>query len=249
MSNTVSTQMPDKRLRVAVTIDTHVKGWERIAPRSQHDDHPQVGQCEFFLNPKEEIDVDYWIICANARPKESMRCAPENTLFIAGEPESKKIYPKAFYRQFYRVIDTHLKSEHPRVTLHAPCLSWHVGRNHRLGIFEKGYSELMAMECPTTPQNKISVVCSNAAFTEGQRRNSQINTGRQADSLWARIPTRGRQVNSNPRLPVPSCDGKLPGSALLDGKNIRRIPRLGIPALHRLTQYHRLLPHQLIAGT
>lgn len=156
-------------LRVVVTIGANSTGWELLAPGHVKGQNPVVGNCEFFLNPESPIDADYWIVFANARPRDMMRCAPENTLFIAGEPEEKKVYPKAFYRQFYRIIDTHLKSGHPRVTLHAPCLSWHIGLNHHTGVFEKSHSELAAVMCPPNRLNQVSVVCSDAAFTSGQR--------------------------------------------------------------------------------
>lgn len=156
-------------MRVAVTVDTKSTGWELLAPNFVNASNPKVGKCEIFLNPKESLDVDYWIVFANARPRDVMRCARENTLFIAGEPEEKKVYPRAFYRQFYRVVDTHRSSGHPRVILHAPCLSWHLGYDHNRQIFDFGYEQLMKMEYPNDIQNKVSVVCSDASFTTGQR--------------------------------------------------------------------------------
>jgi len=157
-----------KELRVAVTMDTHGEGWELLAPGGRPGCRPHVGRCEFILNPGEIVEADFWIVFANARPSDTVRCAPENTLFIAAEPESKKIYPKAFYRQFHHVIDTHLNSGHPRVTLHAPCMSWHIGLNHS-GVFERSHDELATTPCPESTRNQVTVVCSDAAFTEGQR--------------------------------------------------------------------------------
>jgi len=156
-------------LRVVITVDTRAKGWERLAPGFGEGGSPVLDGCEFFMNPEEPVDADYWIVFANARPRDMMRCAPENTLFIAGEPESKKVYPKAFYRQFHRIIDTHVRSGHPRVTLHAPCMAWHIGFDHNRSEFDFGYTKLKGMESPKTLENKVSVVCSDAAFTDGQR--------------------------------------------------------------------------------
>ncbi len=158
-----------KKLRVVVTMDSESKGWERLAPGYEVDRNPQVGNCEFFLNPETPCDADFWIVFANSRPCDKVRCAPENTLFIAGEPEEKKVYPKAFYRQFHRIIDTHLQSGHPRVVLHSPCLSWHIGYDHKRKNFDIGHRELSAMEYPAEVLNKVSVVCSDAALTPGQR--------------------------------------------------------------------------------
>lgn len=156
-------------LRVVVTIDTKVTGWEILAPFLDAGKNPRIGRCEFILNPESSVDADFWIVFANARAFDEIRCAPENTLFVAGEPEEKKIYPVAFYAQFHRIIDTHLRSRHPRVVLHAPCLSWHIGFDHVRSNFDIGYAELAEMECPTEVENKVSVVCSDATFTSGQR--------------------------------------------------------------------------------
>jgi hypothetical protein len=157
------------RLRVVVTIDTKATGWELLAPVENEGNDIKVGRCDFILNPSCPVDADYWIVFANARAYDEVRCAPENTLFIAGEPEEKKVYPKAYYAQFYRIIDTHLRSGHPRVVLSAPCLSWHIGYDHARSNFDFGYKVLSAMGRPSEIENKVSVVCSNAAFTPGQR--------------------------------------------------------------------------------
>ena len=158
-----------KPLRVVVTIGSESTGWELLAPGYEKGRNPVVGNCEFFLNPAEPVDADYWIVFANARPRDMMRCARDNTLFIAGEPEEKKVYPKAFYRQFHRVVDTHTGSEHARLILHAPCMSWHIGYDHRNHRFDIGHRELSAMDLPAEAEDKVSVVCSDAAFTAGQR--------------------------------------------------------------------------------
>ena len=172
-------------LRVAVTIDSKSTGWELLAPGFVEGENAKVGRCEFFLNPKESLDVDFWIVFANARPRDVMRCARENTLFIAGEPEEKKVYPKAFYRQFHRIVDTHERSGHPRILLHAPCLTWHIGYDHKRLNFDFGYEKLSKMTCPDEVANKVSVVCSDAAFTPGQRERLAF-----LDALKARLGDR-----------------------------------------------------------
>lgn len=97
-----------------------------------------------------------------------MRVARENTLFIAGEPPSKKIYPKAYYSQFYTIVSCHADDPHPRVITSAPGLPWHVGLDHSTDEYKYGYDELSALERPDKT-SKISVICSNLTTTEGQR--------------------------------------------------------------------------------
>jgi hypothetical protein len=117
------------------------------------------GGCEFVVNPPDDSPCDYWIVLGNAHALESAWVAPENTLFICGEPPAKKRYPHAFYRQFDRVIDTHGWSRHPRLELFAPCLGW--------GI-QEGYDFLANLDRPTK-ENRVGVVCSSSAKTPGQR--------------------------------------------------------------------------------
>ena len=116
--------------------------------------------CEFVLNPPDGEPCDFWFVLGFAREIETARVAPENTLFICGEPPAKKRFPRAFYRQFHRVIDTHGHSRHPRLEIHAPCLGW--------GIRD-GYQELPSLPRPAK-QNKVGVLCSSSTKTSGQRR-------------------------------------------------------------------------------
>lgn len=157
------------RLRVVVTTESRVKNREVLLPGTMQGEQAKAGRCDFIFNPNKTVEADFWIVFANARPADVVLCAPENTLFVAAEPESKKVYPLGFYRQFHRIVDTHKKSRHPRIKLHAPCLSWHVGLDHVSHEFKIGYDQLKEMQIPDNPVNAVSVVCSNADFTEGQR--------------------------------------------------------------------------------
>jgi hypothetical protein len=159
----------DPPLRVVVTAASTAGGLERLAPGWRPGTRPRVGRCEFILNPQGVVEADYWIVFANARDCDRIHCAPENTLLVLGEPAEKKVYPKAYYRQFHRIIDTHTQSGHPRVVVHAPCLCWHVGLDHQTSCFTFGHEQLAAMPCPAEVRNQISVVCSDAACTDGQR--------------------------------------------------------------------------------
>jgi Glycosyltransferase family 10 (fucosyltransferase) C-term len=155
--------------RLVVTMDSATSGWERLAPGGADGGFVRIGSWEVLLNPSVPVVADYWIVFANARPCDRIRCAPENTLFIAGEPAEKKVYPLAFYRQFHRIIDTHEGSGHPRITRHAPCLSWHVGLDMSSHAYRLDHAALTRLQPPRERADRISVVCSDAAFTEGQR--------------------------------------------------------------------------------
>lgn len=156
--------MPDQPLRVAITTTVNHGGFELHCPRGEL----RWGRCEFLLNPPCGTPCDYWIVFAGSRDRDQMHCAPANTLFIAGEPPSKKIYPKKFYAQFHRVVSTHAADPHPRVTTSLPGLNWHVGLNRDDNRYTYGYDELKRLQ-PAAKSNKISVVCSNLTTTAGQR--------------------------------------------------------------------------------
>jgi hypothetical protein len=152
------------RMRVAVTTAILHRGLERLCPSGKL----RWGNCDFLLNPPPRTLCDYWIVFAAGRDRDEMLCAPENTLFIAGEPPSKKIYPRGYYAQFDRVVSAHASDPHPRVTPSALGLNWHVGLSREDDCYHFGYDELAVLPLGVKV-NKLSVVCSNLTTTEGQR--------------------------------------------------------------------------------
>ena len=134
------------------------------------------GRCRFDFNPESGGRADFSAVLGNARPYDRFMAAPQNTLFIAGEPLSKKLYPQAFYRQFGHVVDSHAQSRHPHLHVSALGLNWHVGLDRRSHRYRYGYDHLTALACPEK-QNRIAVVCSNASKTEGQRRRLALLEG------------------------------------------------------------------------
>jgi len=134
------------------------------------------GRCRFDFNPESGGRADFSAVLGNARPYDRFMAAPQNTLFIAGEPLSKKLYPQAFYRQFGHVVDSHAQSRHPHLHVSALGLTWHVGLDPSSHRYRYGYDHLAALACPEK-QNRIAVVCSNASKTEGQRRRLALLEG------------------------------------------------------------------------
>jgi hypothetical protein len=134
------------------------------------------GNIRFDLNPEEGGHADFAVVLGNARPRDRFIAAPGNTLFIAGEPLSKKCYPNAFYRQFGHVVDSHAESHHSDLHVNALGLNWHVGLDRAGNRYRYGYDYLTALACPDK-QNMISVVCSNASKTAGQRQRLELLEG------------------------------------------------------------------------
>lgn len=156
--------MNEPELLVRANMDCAPDGMSLLTPGASL----RWGRCRFELNPEPGGRADFSVVLYNARAYDRFFCAPKNTLFIAGEPLEKKIYSQSFYRQFGHVVDSHAESHHPRLHISALGLNWHVGLDHATHSYLYGYDHLTNLACPDK-ENRISVVCSNASKTEGQR--------------------------------------------------------------------------------
>jgi len=154
----------EREILVRVGMDAAPAGMQLLTPGASL----CWGRCRFDFNPGPGGRADFAVVMFNARPYDRFECAPQNTLFIAGEPRVKKIYPQAFYRQFGHVVDSHTESRHPRLHVSALGLNWHVGLDRATSAYRYGYDHLSSLPCPDK-EDRISVVCSNASKTEGQR--------------------------------------------------------------------------------
>lgn len=164
--------MCQREILVRVNMDCAPGGMALFTPGSSL----RWGRCRFDFNPEEGSRADFVVVMGNARPRDRFIAAPGNTLFIAGEPLSKKLYPQAFYRQFGHMVDSHAGSRHPHLHVSALGLNWHVGLDRSTGSYRYGYDHLSALACPDK-QNRIAVVCSNASKTEGQRQRLALLEG------------------------------------------------------------------------
>ena len=155
--------MQHSRKKLVISSSIPHTNMEALAP-------PTLGDSgwDVLYNPPVGTESDFWIVFSVVRDREWMRCAPENTLYLAGEPPSKKVHPRAFYSQFAQVVSLNQKDPHPKVKEECPCLNWHAGLNRLTQRYEYGYSELQGMPLPEK-EKKLSVVCSNLKTTEGQR--------------------------------------------------------------------------------
>lgn len=164
--------MSEREILVRANMDCAPGGMEMLTPGGSL----RWGQCRFDFNPPEGGKADFSVVLGNARPRDRFLAAPENTLFIAGEPLAKKLYPQSFYGQFGHVVDSHAQSGHPRLHVGALGLNWHVGLDRAIGGYRYGYDYLSALSCPDK-ENRIAVVCSNASKTEGQRQRLALLEG------------------------------------------------------------------------
>ena len=117
----------DRALKIRLNMDLAPEHMELLTPNASM----RWGKCLFELNPAPGGKADFYVVLANARPIDRCIIPHKNTLFIAGEPPEKKIYPRKFYAQFAHIIDTHSLSRHTNIHLSAPGLNWHVGLDKR----------------------------------------------------------------------------------------------------------------------
>lgn len=138
-------------------------GWRRQLP----DTVPVLDGCEFIFDP-ECRDYD-WLAVYDRFPslggerfsmwRESLACAPENTLFITVEPSSIKSYEAAFLRQFGHVLTGHepWSIDQPGVIRSQPALKWFYGDG---GQAMKSLDS-MRLEQPPDKSLDLSTVCSS----------------------------------------------------------------------------------------
>jgi len=73
-------------------------------------------------------------------------------------------------------VDSHAESCHPHLYVSALGLNWHVGLDKETNSYCYGYDFLNTLPCPEK-QNRISVICSSASKTEGQRQRLRLLDG------------------------------------------------------------------------
>jgi hypothetical protein len=133
---------------------------------------------EFVINkPCEE--ADFWVVYSKGkREAETCLVAPQNTLFITGEPDSIYHYSQGYANQFGKVLSCQKKLKHKNLVYCQPAQPWHIGKLTRKIVGSRDEEEAVAEYTHTyddfkvsVPQKTklISVITSNKAFTKGHR--------------------------------------------------------------------------------
>ena len=133
---------------------------------------------EFLINqPCDE--ADYWVVYSKGnRQEETCKVAPQNTLFITGEPDSVYHYSKGFVNQFGKVVSCQKGLRHKNLVYSQPAQPWHIGKQ-TVRNQETGKENQEAVEYTQTydtlkvsaPEKTklMSIITSNKAFTKGHR--------------------------------------------------------------------------------
>lgn len=132
----------------------------------------------FIINrPVEE--ADFWVVYSKGkRETESCRVAPENTMFITGEPDSVYHYAPGYVKQFAKVLSCQVNLKHKNLINMQPAQPWHIGKESKrdrttgkedckITEYTHTYDTLKVSNPDKT--KLISVITSNKAFTKGHR--------------------------------------------------------------------------------
>lgn len=159
--------------KVKLSIATDNQGCNRQIPHSNF----KWGNYEFYIN-QDINETDFWIVYSKGQRKtETSKCAPENTIFITGEPETVYHYSNQFVNQFALVLSVQSKIKHPNMILCQPAQPWHIGKITKQ--YEGGIKDASIIKYTQTydslksisphKEKLISVITSNKAFTKGHK--------------------------------------------------------------------------------
>ncbi|MGO4918551.1 glycosyltransferase family 10 domain-containing protein [Maribacter spongiicola] len=153
--------------KVKLSIAKDNEGCSRQTPSGL----AQWGNYQFYIN-QEIKNPDFWAVYSKGERKtETCEVAPENTLFVTGEPESVYHYSKGFVNQFGKIVVCQDNLDHKSQTHYQPAQPWHIGKieNEKGEIsFSKDYDTFKNEE-PPVKSKLISVISSNKAFTKGHQ--------------------------------------------------------------------------------
>ena len=137
---------------------------------------------EFIIDTKCK-EADYWVVYNKIFEPEDCHVAPENTMFISGEPDSVYHYAQGFLNQFGKVLSCQKNLKHRNCVMSQPGWPWHLGRitnrvegstkeSGAVTDFSIDYDQLKVSKPEKT--KLISVISSARAFTKGHRKRLEF---------------------------------------------------------------------------
>lgn len=148
---------------VKLSINSPIEGLLRQTPNNDG----IWGDYKFVINEKTD-ECDFWVVYSKGhKGKDSSNVAPENLIFISGEPEPVYHYARSFVKKFGTVITTRKDIKHPRIVFLQPAQPWWVGRKMKLdGSIEfcLNYNDFLGSP---KKSKQLSVITSNKGFTKG----------------------------------------------------------------------------------
>jgi len=133
---------------------------------------------QFFINEDIE-ECDFWFVYEDLSKNETVKCSPQNTVLITGEPESVKKYDEKFLTQFGMIITSNRSLKHQKIKYSQSGVPWFVGAKFIKEVkfwgksFEKGYDELTNIRS-VQKKKLVSVMTSDKSFTKGHIRRIEF---------------------------------------------------------------------------
>lgn len=105
-------------------------------------------------------ECDYWVVWGGLKRKTTVKCPPENVIYITDEAHAERFFNHKFLQQFPTVFSSRFDVNHPNVI-----------RIHDVGIwhFNKSFDEVATL-LPFKKDKTISVVSSDLTWLPGHKK-------------------------------------------------------------------------------
>lgn len=129
------------------------------------------GRYQFVIDDKLK-DADFWVVQGKGLLQtEECNVAPENTIFLATEPQSVLVYPEKYLSQF-GLVSSCQPNTNPKINniLDYPTLPWYIGfTEDQKGIVKSSfdYNFLTKNSIASSKTKLLCVITSDKAFTQG----------------------------------------------------------------------------------
>lgn len=141
------------------------------------------GEFEFHETQRRDA-YDYWVVCEGLQATETVRCPPDNVVFVTWEPPERS-YDQAFVNQFAGLVTCHPGLRHRNVVLTQQGHPWHVPRT---------LDQLRHNPSPEKTRS-LSVISSNKSMYPGHQLRLEFATALK-ERLGDQVDFYGRGIRS-----------------------------------------------------
>ena len=121
---------------------------------------------EFFINDRNCVDCDHWIVMEEVKTEEECVCSPDNVWFIMEEPKDINVYGQDFLNQFANVITSQDIEGSFKVFHEQQSIRWFYGWDAINSRYSETYDSLSKEEFPSKTK-LISLISSTKKFCPG----------------------------------------------------------------------------------
>lgn len=145
----------------------------RLFERQLPNNYEPIKDLHFIFNNVEECD--YCFVMDEIVNPVQVKCPHQNLILCVCEPQSVKIYPKSYYKQFGRVASFYHFNGLVNTSLTLPLLPWMAGMKwdkDNIRWNDSGIMDFSQLEKPILCErlDKVVIITSNKCVTRGHRR-------------------------------------------------------------------------------